>query len=54
MRSSWRFLVQQQDGENLVVDDALQHLGHALQQRVQIERGVHRIGNLQQVAVESG
>ncbi len=48
-----RLLVQQQDGEDLVIDDPLQHLCHALQQRVQIERGVDRIGNFQQVVVEA-
>ncbi len=44
--------VKQQDGEDFVVDDALQHLGHALQQRIQVQSGIHRIGNLQQVAVD--
>ena len=48
-----RLLVQQQDGEHLVIDDPLQHLGYALQQRVEVERGVDRIGNFQQVVVEA-
>ena len=47
-----RLLVQQQDGEDFVVDEALEHLGYALQQSVQVERGVDRVGDLQQVAVE--
>ena len=49
-----RSLVQQQDGEHLVIHHPLQHLGHALQQGVEVERGVHRIGNFQQVVVEAG
>ena len=49
-----RLLVQQQDGEDFVVDEALQHLGHALQQRVEVERGVDRVGDLQQIGVERG
>ena len=32
-------VVQQQDGEDLVVDKALQHLCHTLQQGVQVQRG---------------
>ena len=47
-----RLFVQQQDGEDLVVDEPLQHLGHALQQSVQVERGVDRVGDLQQVGIE--
>ena len=47
------FFVQQQDGENFVIDNLLQHLGHALQQSVQVERRVDRIGHLQQVGIES-
>ncbi len=39
--------VEQQDGEDLVVEKALQHLGDALEKRVQVQRGVHRVGNLQ-------
>ena len=48
-----RLLVQQQDGEDLVVDEPLQHLGHALQQRVQVERGVDRVGHLKQIGVKT-
>ena len=47
-----RLLVQQQDGEDFVVDEALQHLGHALQQSVQVERGVDRVRYLKQVGIE--
>ncbi len=47
-----RFLVQQQDGKDFVIDKALQHLRYALQQCVQVKRGVDRIGDLQQVAVD--
>ncbi len=48
-----RLLIQQQDGKDFVVDEALQHLRHTLQQGVQVERGVDRIGDLQQVARSS-
>ena len=47
-----RFFVEQQDGEDFVVDDAFQHLGHALQQGVEVQGSIHRIGNFQQVAVD--
>ena len=47
-----RLVVEQQDGEDFVVDEALQHLGHALQQGVQVQRGIDRIGHLEQVAVK--
>jgi hypothetical protein len=46
------FLVQQQDGKDFIVDNLLQHLGHALQQSVQVERGVDRVGDLKQVRIE--
>ena len=42
-----RLLVQQQDGKNFVIDDPLQHLCHPLQQSVQIQRAVYRVGHLQ-------
>ncbi len=45
------FFVQQQNGKNFVVDDALEHLGHTLQQRVKVQRGVHRVGDFEQIAV---
>src|SRR5208282_4766348 len=44
--------IQQQYREDFIVDEPLQHLGHALQQSVQVERGVDRVRHLQQVAVE--
>ena len=47
-----RLFVEQQDGEDFVVDEALQHLGYALQQRVQVQRGIHRIGDFEQIPVE--
>ena len=47
-----RLLVQQQNRKDLVVDEALQHLRDALQQRVQVQRGVDRIGHLEEVGVE--
>src|SRR5215469_16460687 len=44
--------VEQQDGKNFVIDEALRHLRDTLQQRVQIKSGVHRIGNFQKVVVD--
>src|ERR1041385_2606445 len=38
-----RAFVQQQDGENLIVDDAFYHLSHALHERVEIKRGVEHV-----------
>ena len=49
-----RLLVQQQDGKNFVIDDPLQHLCHALQQSVQIQRPVYRVRHLQQVTIDGG
>ena len=45
-------LVQQQNRKDLVVDEALQHLRDALQQRVQVQRGVDCVGHLEEVGVE--
>ena len=47
------FLVQQQDGKDFVVDNLLQHLGYALQQGIQVERGVDRVGHFEQVGIET-
>ena len=47
-------VVQQQDGEDLIVDEALQHLRHTLQQGVEVQRGIDRVGHFQQIAVEAG
>ena len=49
-----RLLVQQQDGKDFVVDDALQHLCHALQQGVQVQRPVYRVRHFQQVTIDGG
>ena len=38
-----RSLVKQQDREYFIVDDALHHLGHALQERVQVQRSVEHV-----------
>src|SRR5262249_40889026 len=43
-----RFLVEQQDGEDLVIDDFPDDLAHALEDRVQIEGAVQNISDLEQ------
>src|SRR5258708_4457997 len=40
-----RAFVQQQNGKNLIVNDALDHLRYALQQGIQIERGVEHVSH---------
>ena len=40
--------VQQQDGENFVINDAAHLLGGTLQERIEIERGVDHLGDLDQ------
>ncbi len=42
-------VVEQQDGEDAVIDDSARKVGGALEQRLQIERGVERIRELQEV-----
>ena len=42
-----RLFVQQQDGENLVVDDTTNQFGNAPQEGVEIKRGVDHIGHFQ-------
>jgi hypothetical protein len=43
-----RALVQQQNRENVVVDDAANDGRHAFEQRVEVERSVHHVGHFQQ------
>jgi hypothetical protein len=47
-------LIEQQDGEDLVVDDLAHQFGHALEQGVEIERGVHHVGHLEQEGIDAG
>ncbi len=42
-------VVEQQDGEDAVVDDGAHQLRGAAEQRLQVERGVQRVGELHQV-----
>ena len=41
-------VVDQQDGEDAVVDDGAHQVGDAMHQRVQVERGVQRVGKAHQ------
>src|SRR5262249_55510563 len=41
-------LIEQKDGENLVVDDPLHHLSHTLHQRIEVERGVEHVSHFNQ------
>ena len=43
-----RAFIQQKNGENLIIDDALHHLGYALQERVEIKRGVEHVSHFNQ------
>src|ERR1700730_3438196 len=40
-----RALVQQKDRKNFVIYHALHHLGHVLQERVEIKRGVEHVSS---------
>ena len=42
-------VVEQEDGEDAVVDDGAHQLGGAVEQGLQVERGVERVGQLHQV-----
>ena len=42
-------VVEQENGEDAVMDDGAHQLGGAVQQGLQIERGVERVGQLHQV-----
>ena len=42
-------VVQQEDGKDLVMDDRMHQLGSAVEQGLQIERGVQRFGQLHQI-----
>src|SRR5690242_21610142 len=43
-----RLLVEQQDGEYFVVNDATYQLGYALERGLEVERGIDRVGHFQQ------
>ncbi len=49
-----RLFVEQQDGKNLIVNHLADHLGHALERGVEIERGVDHVRHFQEQGLHLG